>query len=91
MLGVEIQVVQVPPGEELDVALTSVSGTGAQAVDILPSPKMRLNARKIAAWALQGRLPSIYWAKDFPAAGGLNVLRTRFRFHRSAISMRQKS
>ena len=41
-----------------------------KAVDILRSPLMTANARRIAAWALEHRLPTIYWHSDFPEAGG---------------------
>jgi putative ABC transport system substrate-binding protein len=71
LLGIELQPVEVRRVEEFDASLMSASGMGAQAVDILSSPLMRFNADRIAAWALRQRLPSILWARGFPAAGGL--------------------
>jgi putative ABC transport system substrate-binding protein len=71
LLGIELQSVEVRRVEEFDAALMAASGAGAQAVDILSSPLMRFNADRLAAWALQQRLPSIFWARAFPAAGGL--------------------
>jgi putative ABC transport system substrate-binding protein len=71
LLGIELQSVEIRRVEEFDAALMAASATGAQAVDILSSPLMRFNADRLAAWALQQRLPSIFWARGFTTAGGL--------------------
>jgi putative tryptophan/tyrosine transport system substrate-binding protein len=38
---------------------------------VLSSPVITPNAPRIAAWALQNRLPGISWDRGFPAARGL--------------------
>jgi putative ABC transport system substrate-binding protein len=70
-LGIELHPVEVRRDEEFDAALASAVDKHAEAVDILPSLMMRLNSPRIAAWALQEKLPAIFWARDFAASGGL--------------------
>src|SRR5207248_8062844 len=57
--------------EDFDAAFASVIMDRPKAVVILSAPVMTINTQRIAAWALQNRLPAISWERAFPAAGGL--------------------
>jgi putative ABC transport system substrate-binding protein len=71
ILGIELLPFEVRKTEDFDPAFAAAAQKHAEGVDILPALFMRLNSPRIASWALQAKLPSIFWARDFPAAGGL--------------------
>jgi putative ABC transport system substrate-binding protein len=70
-LGTSVRPFEVRRLEDFDAAFAAVIKDQRKAVMILSAPVMRLNVHLIAAWALQNRLPAIFWERAFPAAGGL--------------------
>jgi putative ABC transport system substrate-binding protein len=56
---------------DFDAAFADAITDQPKALVILSAPVMNTNLRLIAAWALQNRLPAIFWERGFPAAGGL--------------------
>src|SRR5260370_23621121 len=70
-LGTSVRPFEVRRIEDFDAAFAAVIKDQPKAVVILSAPVMRLNVHLIAAWALQNRLPAIFWERAFPAAGGL--------------------
>ncbi len=58
------------PGE-LDSVFADVASTGANALAIMPNPLFVVALKRIADFALQKRLPSIFHLREFPAVGGL--------------------
>ena len=70
-LGIEVDGVEVRRADDFDAALASVTGLHPKAIVVLSSPLMMVNIRRIALWALESRLPAIFWERAFPASGGL--------------------
>jgi ABC-type uncharacterized transport system substrate-binding protein len=70
-LGVQLQVVEVrvPPGFE--PAFEAATRAGAGALLILPGLLFSLHEPQLAALALKGRLPAMYWRRSFANHGGL--------------------
>ena len=70
-LGIAIRPFEVRRVEDFDAAFAAAIKDEARAVAILSAPVMSINTHRIAAWTRQNHLPAIYWARSFPAAGGL--------------------
>jgi putative ABC transport system substrate-binding protein len=70
-LGIAIQPFEIRRADDFDAAFAAALKDQPKAVVVLSAPVMSTNSRRIAAWALQNRLPAIFWPRDFPAAGGL--------------------
>lgn len=70
-LGIKLQSVEAKASEELDAAFRAVAGAGADALMVVPSRMMNLNAKRIAAFALERRLPAVSMWSSFAEAGGL--------------------
>jgi putative ABC transport system substrate-binding protein len=71
VLGIEVRGIEVRRADAFDAALALMTGLHPKGVVVLSSPLMMLNIRRIALWALENRLPAIFWERIFPAAGGL--------------------
>ena len=71
VLDVRLQSVEVRAAGELDVAFRSVTGGGADAMIVVPSRLLNLNAKRIAAFAVERRLPAVSMWGSFTQAGGL--------------------
>lgn len=70
-LGVEVHSVEVRSPEELDGAFRAVASGRADALVVVPSRLMNLNAKRIADFALERRLPAVSMWSSFAEAGGL--------------------
>lgn len=70
-LGVRLQSVEVRAAAELDGAFRSVTGGRADAMIVVPSRLLNLNAKRIAAFAVERRLPAVSMWGFFAEAGGL--------------------
>ena len=57
--------------EDFDAAFAAAIKDLPNGAVILSAPVMGGNLGRIAAWALENRLPAIFWDRGFPAAGGL--------------------
>jgi putative ABC transport system substrate-binding protein len=71
VLGVRLQSVEVRAAAELDGAFRSVTGGRADAMIVVPSRLLNLNAKRIAAFAVERRLPAVSMWGFFAEAGGL--------------------
>jgi putative ABC transport system substrate-binding protein len=70
-LAMVLHSVGVGSGEALDSALAALLEAGDQALLPLPTPIFVVNERRIADFALEHRLASIYHLPEFPRTGGL--------------------
>ena len=70
-LGVRLQSVEVRAATELDGAFRSVTGGRADAMIVVPSRLLNLNAKRIVAFAVERRLPAVSMWGFFAEAGGL--------------------
>ena len=70
-LGVQLQFVEVLGPDGFESAFNAATREGAGALLLLPAPLFAMNGRRIAALALQSRLPAIFWQRHFAEAGGL--------------------
>jgi putative tryptophan/tyrosine transport system substrate-binding protein len=70
-LKVQLQFVEVASRKELEAAFEVMAKARAEGVVVIPTVLLALNQSRIAALALQRRLPSIFWASEFAEAGGL--------------------
>jgi putative ABC transport system substrate-binding protein len=71
-LHLQLQSVEVSRADELDRALSELVAGRAEALIVpTPNPLAYANRGKIARFAQQNRLPSMYGTRDFADAGGL--------------------
>ena len=70
-LGMQLHVLEVRGPGEFASAFNAAAREGAGALLILPSPFFVAHERRIAALALESRLPAIFWRRSFAEAGGL--------------------
>jgi len=70
-LGITLQSVEVRTTEELDGALRAVAAGGADAVMVVPARMLNLNAKRIAEFVRERRLPAVSMWGSFADAGGL--------------------
>jgi putative ABC transport system substrate-binding protein len=70
-LGVTLQSVEARTAEDLDAALRAVVAGGADALMVVPARMINLNAKRIAEFARERRLPAVSMWGSFAEAGGL--------------------
>ena len=70
-LGITLQSVEVRLPEEWDGAFRVVAGGQVDALMVVPSRMINHNAKRIAAFALEQRLPAVSLWRSFAEAGGL--------------------
>jgi putative tryptophan/tyrosine transport system substrate-binding protein len=70
-LGVQLQVVEVRAPQGFEPAFEAAAREGAGALLILPNALFALHEPRLAALALQSRLPAMYWRRSFADRGGL--------------------
>ncbi|RUU97717.1 ABC transporter substrate-binding protein [Mesorhizobium sp. M6A.T.Cr.TU.017.01.1.1] len=70
-LGVALNIHQVSAPDELDSAFSDMKAEGAQAVFILPDLMFSDQSTRIAALAIERRLPTMAWGPWFTEAGCL--------------------
>jgi putative ABC transport system substrate-binding protein len=70
-LGIKLESVEVRTTEELDAALRALAAAGADAVMVIPSRMINLNAKRIAEFARERRLPAVSMWSAFAEAGAL--------------------
>jgi len=70
-LGIKLQSVEARTPEELEAALLAAAAGGADAVMVVPSRMINLNAKRIAEFARERRLPAVSMWGSFAEAGGL--------------------
>jgi putative ABC transport system substrate-binding protein len=70
-LGVQLQFLAVQGADEFESACETATRKSAGALIMLPTVLFSLNERKIAALAVQYRLPAIFWRNSFAEVGGL--------------------
>jgi putative ABC transport system substrate-binding protein len=70
-VGVQLHVLEVRSGADVDRAFDTARATQAEGLVILAAPFLTDNAARLAALAAQHRLPAIYYNRWFAEAGGL--------------------
>ena len=70
-LGLQLHLVEVREGNELEGAFAAMTSAGAEALIVLPSGQLWTARQRIVALAAQHRLPAMYEHRDFVEAGGL--------------------
>jgi putative ABC transport system substrate-binding protein len=69
--GIELSINLIAKSEELLAAIESAKGSGAEALNVLPSPLLFANRRIIMARVAMLRLPAIYEWAEMADDGGL--------------------
>ena len=70
-LGVQLQILGVRDSDALDPAFAAMAGERAGALLVLADPILAFHQARIVELAKKGRLPAMYGAKEYAAAGGL--------------------
>jgi putative ABC transport system substrate-binding protein len=70
-LGLTLRFFDVATIGEIEAAFRRSPGSGLQAMYVMPDPMTFSNAARIATWAAQARLPSVYAYRDHVEVGGL--------------------
>jgi hypothetical protein len=69
--GLSITVVEARSAEEIEKAFPTLAGAGVQAVIVVSDALTFVERDRVAALALQNRLPSMFSLRDYATAGGL--------------------
>ena len=70
-LGIKLHSVEARAPEAIDAALLSIAAGGADALIVVPARMFNRNAKRIADFALERRLPLMSMWATFADAGGL--------------------
>ena len=70
-LDLKLRFFDVRTPRDVEDAFRQVPRSGIQAMYVMPDPMTFSNAARIAAWAAQSRLPSVFAYRDHVEAGGL--------------------
>ena len=70
-LGLTLRFFDVSTARDVENAFRARSGPAIQAMYVMPDPMTFSNAARIAGWAAQSRLPSVFAYRDHVEAGGL--------------------
>jgi putative ABC transport system substrate-binding protein len=70
-LGVQLRVIEAQAPDDFRRALDAATEEQSGALLVLPSLVFGLNERRLAALAVEHRLPAINWRRSFAEAGGL--------------------
>jgi putative ABC transport system substrate-binding protein len=70
-LGVEVHALEVRSTADLDTALRDAAMAHVGALAIMPNPVFVTNLKRIAGFALQNKLPSMFHLREFADDGGL--------------------
>jgi putative ABC transport system substrate-binding protein len=70
-LGIQLQFLEVRGSSDFDRAFGPVTKQGAGALMVLPGPLFLTEHRRVVDLVAKTRLPAVYFAREFAAAGGL--------------------
>jgi putative ABC transport system substrate-binding protein len=70
-IGLKLEIVESPSGDQIAGAFRSAKDKGAQAMNMLASPMLSQLFREIISASAEYRLPAIYQWKEHADAGGL--------------------
>jgi putative ABC transport system substrate-binding protein len=70
-LGMRLRLVEARGAGDLEAAFATASGAHPDALFVLPAPVFRSNARRVVDLVARGRLPAMYFGREFPDVGGL--------------------
>jgi putative ABC transport system substrate-binding protein len=71
VLGLELHLVEIPSADDLPTALVAIQGASPDALLMLSSPWSASKRTELAEFAVQNRLPTMFWAREHAVAGGL--------------------
>jgi putative tryptophan/tyrosine transport system substrate-binding protein len=78
-LGISVKIQQVSDPDELEAAFSRMEAEGAQAVFVLPDLMLASQSSRIAALAIEHRLPTMAWGPWFVEDGCLMAYSARYR------------
>ncbi|MRG57814.1 ABC transporter substrate-binding protein [Phyllobacterium sp. SYP-B3895] len=78
-LGIAVSIQHVSEPDELDTAFSRMEAAGVQAVFVLPDLMLASQSSRIAALAIEHRLPTMAWGPWFVADGCLMAYSARYR------------
>jgi len=86
-LGLKLQIIEVQGVNEFNKSLSTFTNPKGAALIELPNPLFHANSKRIVAFAVKNRLPTIFHSKDFVEAGGLMAYGADFvdLYRRAAI------
>jgi putative ABC transport system substrate-binding protein len=70
-LGIAVSIQHVGEPDELDAAVDGIEAAGAQALFVLPDMMLADQSSRIAALAIEHRLPTMTWGSWYVADGCL--------------------
>src|SRR5262245_47515119 len=70
-LGVRIQLLEARVSADLEATFATAFQARPGAFVVLPAPLFLSNARRVVEFVAKGRLPAIYFAREFAEVGGL--------------------
>jgi putative tryptophan/tyrosine transport system substrate-binding protein len=70
-LGIQVQFLEVRGSGDFDRAFGTVAKGGAGALIVLPGPLLLNERQRVVDLVAKNRLPAVYFAREFAAAGGL--------------------
>jgi putative ABC transport system substrate-binding protein len=70
-LGMRLRLVEARGAGDLDAAFAAAAEAHPDALVVLPAPVFRSNARRVVQLVARGRLPTMYFGREFPEVGGL--------------------
>jgi putative ABC transport system substrate-binding protein len=70
-MGLQIQVFNASTSGEIDMALAAMMQERPDGVLFIPDPVFNGRRVPLVHWASRHALPTIYWQREFPEAGGL--------------------
>jgi len=71
VLGIQLHPIEIQGADVLEGAFETAANAGADALLLLPTPILAMNERRMAALAVQRRLPAIFFRRSFATVGGL--------------------
>jgi len=70
-IGISVSPARAGTAKQIDAAVGPMTQARAGALIVLPDPYFRAQVRQIAELAMRNHLPTMFWSREFPAAGGL--------------------
>jgi putative ABC transport system substrate-binding protein len=70
-LGLQVHIIQASTERDIDAAFATLVQLGAGGLVVCPDPLLTSRRGQIAALAIRHGIPTIFYTRDFPAAGGL--------------------
>ena len=70
-ISISVSPARAGTAKQIDAAVGPMTQARAGALIVLPDPYFRAQVRQIAELAMRNHLPTMFWSREFAAAGGL--------------------